>query len=291
MIAQVLLNGIIAGSQYALMGVGFALVYRVTHVFHFAHGAVFAAGAYGAYVGHEWLGFSLATSTCIGVATSCLFGSLVELGVYRPLRRRAAPNVVFLLASLGVYIFLQNLISLTFGDNVRTLRDTTVSTGLEVLGARITPAQLAGLVISAVVVLSVAVLLRYARVGKAIRAVADEPLLAEVSGVSSTRVILFTVALASAIAGFGGVIIGLDIDISPTMGLRLLMMGVVAFVVGGTGNAMGVAVGALLLGMLQHIGAWILGSQWQDAIAFVLLLIVLVAKPSGLLGRRFSWQL
>jgi len=290
-ITQILLNGLISGSQYALVGVGFALVYFVTHAFHFAHGAILVVGAYGAYMAHALIGWGLIPAAIAGVMIAGGTGCLVDYGIYRPLRRRGSPAVVMLLASLGAYIFLQNAVSLGFGDNVRTLRQaSTTVAGLEVLGARITESQLLGLTLSILVLGALMHLLRSTKLGRAVRAVAANPVLAEVSGIDSQRTILLVVALASALAGLAGVAVGLDIDISPAMGLRLLMMGVVAFVVGGTGSISGVAAGALFLGLLQHVGAWLLGSQWQDVIAFFLLLVVLVVRPSGLLGRRFSWR-
>ena len=118
------------------------------------------------------------------------------------------------------------------------------------------------------------------------RAVANNPELARISGIESDRVILSTFALGSALAGIAGILVALDVDMTPTMGMNALMMGVVAVIVGGVGSIPGVALAALLLGMAQHLGVWYISSQWQDAIAFVILLTFLLFRPEGFMGKR-----
>ena len=122
--------------------------------------------------------------------------------------------------------------------------------------------------------------------GKAMRAVANDPELANISGIDSNRVILLTFAIGSALAGIAGILVALDVDMTPTMGMNALMMGVVAVIIGGVGSIPGVALGALLRGTAQHLGVWEISSKWQDAIAFIILFIFLLLKPEGFLGKK-----
>lgn len=283
---QLAVNGLVATSTYLLVGVSFAIIYRVTRFFHFAHGAVFTVGAYSTLVFTNWLGLPLIPSLLLGVLSGAVIGVVMELCVYRPLRSRSASPLILLLASLGIYIVLQNFVSMVFGDATKSIRSGVIEAGIRIWGARITPTQILTACLSVCLAVAVAFLIRHAKIGTAMRAVACDPELASVSGVESNRVILWTFALGSALAAGAGLLSALDVDMTPTMGLNALMMGVVAVVVGGVGSIPGVALGALLLAMAQHVGVWKIGSQWQDAIAFVVLLAFLLFRPQGFFGRE-----
>jgi len=281
---QVMLNAIVSASVILMVGVGFALVFRTARFFHFAHGIFFTIGAYLAFLFKAILGLPLALSALLAAGGAACLGALVELAVYRPLRTKRASPLVLLLASLGVYVVLQNAVSLAFGDDTKSIRSGTVSEGFEVLGARITPIQATTVCASVVLVGVLVCLMRGTRFGKAMRAVADDPELARISGIASDRVLLLTVAAASALAGVAGVLVALDVDMTPTMGMNALMLSVVAVVVGGGRTITGVMLGAILLGFAQHLAAWTLGARWQEATALLVLLAFLLVKPHGFLG-------
>lgn len=286
MIVQLCLNSLISAAVFCLVGVGFSLIYKTCRFFHFAHGAVFTAGAYSAFLCKIWFGFPLRFSILLAIILSTLLGCLLELGVYRPLRRKGASPLILLLASLGIYILMQNTVSLVFGDDTKTVRSGVVHEGINVFGARITATQILTICVSFVLVVTVAALLRKTRIGKAMRAVANDAELARVSGIDSDRVVLWAFAIGSALAGVAGILVALDVDMTPTMGLNALMMGVIAVLIGGVGSIPGIAFGALLLGIAQHFGVWKISTQWQDAIAFVILLAFLLFRPQGFLGRE-----
>jgi branched-chain amino acid transport system permease protein len=282
---QVVANGVIAASAYALIGVSFALIYRVARFFHIAHGVIFTAGAYCVFLCQVFLGLPLAVCIPLAAFSCASFGAVTELMLFAPLRRRGASPAILLLASLGTYVVMQNLISLLFGNDMKALRVGPPTEGVPILGARVTPVQLATLCTALLLVLAVAGVLRCTDTGRAVRAVADDAELAKAAGVDSDRVILWTFAVASALVGVAGVLVAMDVGMTPTMGLAALMMGVVAAIVGGVGSVGGVALGALVLGMAQHLGAWKTAAQWQDTIAFGLLLLFLLVRPQGVLGR------
>jgi branched-chain amino acid transport system permease protein len=187
---------------------------------------------------------------------------------------------------LGVYIVLQNVISLLFGDDTKSIRTWPVREGWNIFGARITPVQVIIIASAVVLFLAVIIFLKWTKIGKAMRAVASDPDLALISGINVNNVILFTFAIGSALAGIAGILVSLDVDMTPTMGMHALLMGVVAVIIGGRNSIVGVALGALLLGMAQHLGTWWISSKWQDAIAFVILLIFLLFRPQGFFGKK-----
>jgi len=284
MLPQLLINGIIAASTYALLALGFGLIYSSTRFFHFAHGAIYTTAAYLAYT--CWLlGLSLYVAIPLAVIGTAMLGALIDVGIYRPLRKKNASSLILLLASLGLFTIIQNLISLIFGTDTKTIRSGAVTEGLPIFGARITPIQIAIIIVSALLILLCWVLMKKTKIGKAMRAVANDPELAQVVGIESDRVILFTFALGSALAAVAAILISLDTDMTPMMGFYALLMGVVAVIAGGVGSIPGAALGGLLVGMAQHLGVWKIPTQWQDTIVFLILIFFLLFRPQGFLGK------
>lgn len=287
-IMQVVINILITSGIIALVALGFAIIYQTTRFFHFAHGIVFTSGAYLALFFKTWLGLSLYLSILFTIPLCIILGCLMETSVYLPLRKRGASSLILLLASLGIYIVLQNVISMIFGDDTKIIRSGPVREGLNMLGAKVTPTQIIILGVSVALIIIVTIFLKKTKNGRAMRAVVNDPLLARVSGIDSDRVILWTFGLGSALAGVAGILVSLDLDMTPTMGMSALMMAVVAVIIGGVGSVAGVALGALLIGTVQNLGIWYINSKWQDAIVFVILLAFLLFRPEGFLGKKVS---
>lgn len=283
---QLVINSLISGSIYILIAVSFAHIYYTVRFFHFSHGVVYAAGAYLAYFLSNWCGLPFGISIVFAIILSMVLGGLMELLIYRPLRNRSSSPLILLLVSLGIYILLQNVISMIFGDDTKSIRTDSVQEGLNFLGARITPIQIITICVSTVLVIALSIFLKTTKIGKAMRAVASDPQLADVSGIDSNCIILWAFAIGSAMAGLAGILVALDVNMTPTMGMNTLMMGVVAVIIGGVHSITGIALAALLLAMAQNFGAWYIGSQWQDAIAFVILVLFLLFKPEGFFGKK-----
>lgn len=297
MIRQLLANGIIAGAIYALVGLGFAFVYRTVRFFHFAHGAVYAAGAYVAYATmqlvssgvHESMSSGvgeLVGAWVAGVAAAALVGVAIDRLVYLPLRRRKAPALILLIASFGAFIFLQNLLQLIFGAQILTMRTGPVKEGHHVLGAVITDVQIWIIVVSCLVLVGLVALERGTRTGKAMRAVADDSLATSVVGIDPERIILWAFLVGSALAGLAGILISYETNIEPTMGFNALLKGIIASIIGGIGSIPGAALGGLLLGLAENLGIWKLPAMWKDTIAFGLLIVFLLVRPQGILGKK-----
>lgn len=283
--AQLIVNGLISGAGYGLIAVSFAIIYNTTHFFHFAHAAVYTVAAYVA-LSLTAIGYLSTPAALLGsFAAAGLLGGLMELSVYRPLRNRKASPIILLLASLGLLIMLQNCISLIFGDGTKLLPGSVAAEGIHVLSARITWAQLTIVVVSFGLYSLVALVLRYSRAGRTMRAVGNEPELARIMGVDSARSILTAFMLGSLLVGVAAVLVAYDTGLRPTMGFNALLFGVVAMVVGGIGSVSGAFLGGLIIGFVQQTGAWVLPSKWQDVIVFLILTFFLILKPKGLLGK------
>ena len=283
---QILINILVTTSQILLIATGFSLIFYTARFFHFAHGIIFAGGAYLSFFLFTWFKIPLPLSIILGILLCAAIGCLIEMAIYRPLRKKKSSELIFLLASLGVYIVLQNVISVIFGDSTKTFRSNNITEGLALFGAHITPIQIVSILASLAIIGFLALFLNRTKIGICIRAVANNHDLANISGISSSKIFVWVFGIGSALAGLAGILVAFDVDMTPSMGMNALMMGVVAVIIGGVGNISGIAIGALLLASAQHCSTWFIGSQWQDAIAFVILVLFLLFKPEGFFGKK-----
>jgi len=286
MLLQLILNGVIAGSIYALIALGFTTIYRTVRFFHFAHGVVYATGAYLAYTFAISLGINPIISFFLAALLAGLVGVLVDQLVYRPLRKRKAPNLVFLIASFGIFIFIQNLLQLIYGAQILTLRTGPVKEGHHFLGAVITNTQILILVVSIALCLDLWLFVKKTKLGKAMRAVADDRIAASVVGINPERIILAAFAVGSALAGAAGILISLETNIEPTMGMNAILKGIIASIIGGIGSIPGAMFGGLFLGIAENLGIWKISAGWKDCIAFVILIVFLLFRPGGIMGVK-----
>ncbi len=215
-------------------------------------------------------------------------GVLIDRTVYLPLRKRKASNLVYLLASFGVFIFIQNSIQLLYGAQILTLRTGRVKVGHRVLGAIITDHQILILVVSIVLLIGLWLFIKRTQLGKAMRAVADDSMAARTVGINSERIIMYAFALGSALAGAAGILISLETNLEPTMGLNAMIKGIIAAIIGGIGSIPGAMIGGFFLGIVENLGIWKISAGWKDAIAFAVLIIFLLLRPEGILGSKFA---
>lgn len=286
MIQQLVVNGLITGSIYALIAFGFAIIYKTVKIFHFAYGAVYAAGAYLAFVIINIFKIKYYFGFMLSIILVSIIGTSIDRIIYFPLRKRAAKNLVFLIASFGVFIFLQNLIQIIFGAQILILRTWPIKEGNNFLGAIITNTQILIIISSLTLFFLTWVIIQKTKLGKAIRAVADDPIGARVIGINSERIITSVFAIGSALAGIAGIIISLETNIEPTMGFNAIMKGIIASIIGGIGSIPGALFGGIFLGLAENIGIWKIPAGWKDAIAFGILILFLLFRPSGILGAR-----
>ncbi|MBR9704440.1 branched-chain amino acid ABC transporter permease [Candidatus Pacearchaeota archaeon] len=286
MALQLFINGLIAGAIYALVASGFSLIYSVNRFIHFAHGATIAFSGYALYYLFSELGLNFGFSVVLAIAFGSLIGYLMNLVVYRELRRRKASGVILLIASFGLLILLESLILLSFGADVKTIGFIKVTKGLEFFGAIITPLQIVIVVTSFVLLFVLFLFMKKTKVGKAMRAVSDNKEVSEILGISSKKIYNWTFIIGSAIAGIAGILVSLEQNLEPTMGTGLIIKGFTAAIIGGIGSVPGAILGAFLLGFAENFGIWYLPSGYKDAIAFVILFLFLLFRPNGILGKK-----
>lgn len=284
MIIQLLLNSLIAGSIYALIAIGFAIIYKTVKFFHFAHGAVYAAGAYIAYTLFHILQFNFISSFFLATISAGVIGVGIYQFVYYALQVKKVPNLIYLLASFGVFIFIQNLIALIYGNQILIMRSRPEVSTYSFLGAAITSMQIIIIAVSITTLVVLWLFIEKTKLGLALRAVADDPQAAQLVGINSLRLTQLSFFVGSILAGVAGVLISLDTNLSPTMGLPAIFKGLIACIVGGIGSIPGAVVGGFFLGFVENFGIWYVPSIWQDSISFVVLIIFLILKPEGFFG-------
>lgn len=283
--SQVLANSLFSASGYILVGLSFSLIYATTRFFHFAHGAVYTAAAYLAYAFTRVVGVDPIFSIMLGILGAAALGCLMEICAYRPLRCVGTSPQILLLVSLGMFVVIQNIISVTFGDDVKMLRVTLVEEGVSFLDARLTHIQLVAMTISLLCVTAAGLVFKSTGSGRMIRCVANDPELAGIVGVRTDNVILGAFFIGSALAGGAAILAAFDTGLTPLMGFNALLTGVVVAIMGGIGSISGLILGGLLIGLTRNLGAWWLPTQWQDAIVFIILILFLLFRPQGFLGK------
>ena len=301
---QQLINGLVLGSIYALVALGYTMVYGILELINFAHGEVTMIGAMvalsviGALLGvsPDLPGLMVVVAGLLVAIPACMalaFG--IEKIAYRPLRR--APRLAPLITAIGVSIILQNLAMLVWGRQYVSFPPILPRSQHEILGAHITDLQIAIVVLSLLTMAGLWLLVEKTRLGRAMRATAQSKEVAELMGVNVDRVISSTFVIGAAIAALAGVMVSAYYGLAHYyMGFMLGLKAFSAAVLGGIGNIAGAMLGGLLLGVIEALGAGyigdltggFLGSHYQDVFAFFVLILVLVFRPSGLLGERVA---
>ncbi|HKY42875.1 MAG TPA: branched-chain amino acid ABC transporter permease [Pyrinomonadaceae bacterium] len=282
---QLLANGLVNGCLYAMMALGFALIYNTSRIFHIAYGATFTTAAYLCVFFLTELQLGLPLSVAMALLLSALLGVLIEVVVYSPLRRKNASLLIALLSSLGLYIIIVNLITVLFGNETRVMQSTFGAT-YEFGGIILTRVQVAQVICAAVLIPALLLSLRLSSLGMVIRALRDNETLTRLMGenINFVRCVMF--AVGSVLAGIGAILSGLDVGVTPHIGMPAVLIAAVALIVGGVGTFHGAVVGAFLLGTIQSLIVWQISAKWTDAITFAVLILFLLFRPQGLLGTK-----
>jgi branched-chain amino acid transport system permease protein len=287
---QQLVNGLSLGSIYALIALGYTMVYGVLRLINFAHGDVYMVGAYvGYYLSRKLRGEEPSIVGAIVVmlasmAACAVLGILIERFAYRPVRREA--RLTLLITAIGVSLFIENAAQLLFGADPKFFPSLAPRADLIVAGVRLTSEQITVIAVSILLMVLLRFFILRTRTGKAMRAVSFSLDASKLMGISTDKIIAITFALGSALAAAAGVLIGMQIPkIDPLMGIMYGLKAFVAAVLGGIGNIPGAVLGGLLIGVSEVMVVGYLSSTYRDAIAFGILILVLILRPQGLLGR------
>lgn len=291
-VMQLIWNGLIVGSFYALVALGYSMVYGIIKLLNFAHGDIYMLGAFVGFFTLSAFGISAETSIplllvilLLSMVTTGLIGVAIERIAYRPLR--SSPRLAVLITAIGVSFTLEYGVRQIFGPNPEAFPVRLESTGVDVLGVRVTASQIVLVVIAAVLMLVLAHIVERTRQGRAMRAIALDPQGAQLMGINVNRVIASVFFIGSALAGAAGVMAGAYYgSIDFMMGFIIGLKAFTAAVIGGIGNLYGAMLGGLLLGLLESFGAAWFGGEWRDVFSFAFLILFLTFKPTGLLGAR-----
>ena len=285
---QQLFNGLSLGSLYALFAIGFALVFGILDRLNLAHPAVFAAAA---YVGIELvtsLGISVWLMLPVVFVVGALLGLVIERVAFRPLKDRPDAHFAGLISSIALAgVFIALLQGRWGPDTKRFPAEAMPEATFAVLGAQVSVVQVAILVISVVLVVALGLLVARTRLGRGMRAIAENPTAARVLGVNVDRVTATTFAISSALGAVAGALFALNVNTAQLgMGSAIELKGLAVIIVGGMSSLPGALVGGLLLGVAEVFTVQYLGSSWRDLVAFALLFLILVVRPQGLFGKR-----
>lgn len=294
MFFQQLINGLTLGSVYAIIALGYTMVYGILELINFAHGEIYMLGA---YLGIILLGFftasglteqslllSLILTAVLSALLCAMYGFTMERVAYKPLRN--APRLSPLISAIGVSIFLQNYVMLTQGATDKVFPLQLGETVLTFGNVRMTVTQVIIIAVSALMMISLRLFISRTRIGKAMRATSQDKIMAALVGINVDMIISVTFVIGAVLAAVAGVMVAVYYGlVNYTIGYIAGIKAFTAAVLGGIGSIRGAMLGGILLGLLESIGAAYVSTEYKDAIAFVILIVILLIKPSGIFGR------
>jgi branched-chain amino acid transport system permease protein len=286
---QLLINGIIVGSLYALLGISFTAIFAPTKIFHFMHASVYVFAGYFLYQFAMGWGWPVPVSILAAVLLAGVMGVLAERVIYSPLRRMGAGSMEMLLSSFGGYVILQNLILLIWKSDPRTVKIPEVlKSGIPVGLLTFTPLDILTVITSGAALAAVTLFMRRTKVGKAMRAVENDPLGATITGIPTEWVRLVSFFLGSVLVAVAVTFHVVDKGLEPTIGVNAVLVATVAMIVGGVGSYGGAALAGLMIGIAENLGIWQIPSEWKNTITFCVLVLFILFRPRGFFGHRMT---
>ena len=280
-----LINGLSLGSIYALIALGYSMVYGIILLLNFAHGDIIMVGAYMSWVVMNQLGLGPVTAVCASILTCTLLGVFIEKIAYTPLR--GSPRISLLITAIGVSFFLEYGAELVFGSAAKVVPAYFDNHVFHIGSVNISLTSIITLVVTVLSMIVLTFLVNHTKLGRAMRAVSEDMDAARLMGVNVNSTISFTFAVGSALAGIGSVLYCCSYpQANPTMGSMLGLKAFVAAVLGGIGSIPGAMIGGIAIGLCECFVSAIGLSAWKDAVTFAILIIVLLVKPTGFMGRQ-----
>ncbi len=298
LVLRLAVYGVMLGSIIALGAMGLSLVYGVLRFANFAHGELMAVGAYvalaliavlpqGRPLGPLSFGWELLLALVVAMIATGAIAYGIDWGLYRNLRRRGSQSVILAMSALGMAFFIRSVLYLVWGADFRFYYWGRSRLALHLpLGIRVRPDQFFILGLALALIMLLYLLLEKTKMGKAMRATADNPELARVTGIDTGRVIRWTWMIGGGLAAAGGVFLGLDAQLRPEMGWWMLLPMFAAVILGGIGNPYGALAGGLIIGMTQQISTAFIKTTYKPGVAFLIMIVILLVRPQGIFGRR-----
>jgi branched-chain amino acid transport system permease protein len=284
---QQLINGLALGSVYALLALGYTMVYGIIQLINFAHGEIYMIGAFAGFYSASTLKLPLIPTLLVAMVVSALAGIIIEKVAYKPLRN--SPRIALLITAIGVSLFLQNAMRLLVGSNPKPFPDLINAGSINIGSIQIEVKTILMFGVSALLVFLLQFIVYKTKVGKAMRASSQDMEAASLMGINVDNTISLTFAIGSALAGIAGVLVAISYpSITPYMGAMPGLKAFVAAVLGGIGSIPGALVGGIAIGLLETFSKAYISTNFSDAIVFAILIIILLIKPAGLLGKKIS---
>lgn len=282
---QQLINGLSIGAVYALMAVGYSLVYSIMNFSNFAHGGVIMFGAYFGFYALTLLKLPFGLAFFLAACGTALVAVILERLAYKPLMDRRAPFLYFIITAMGASIFLENIVVATIGPTFKTYPAIFAEGPIKVGALNIGRIDLAMFAISTVCLVSLILFIDYTKMGKAIQATAYNMKASALMGINTELIIVIVFALGGALAGVAGVLFGMKYTVYPQIG-NITMKSFIAAVFGGLGSLPGALIGSVLLGIIETFVAGYVSSSYRDLIAFLILIVMLIFRPTGIMGKN-----
>jgi len=283
MLAQQLANGVMLGSTYALVAIGYTLVFGVLRLLHLAHGEVFMVGAFAGLQIVLWWSLGPLVALIGGLVVSAAVGMLLELVAFRPIRKRGNSHLAPVVSTIGAGLVLQEVMTKTFGAEQTPFPSNLSRVSYDLGFISVTGSQIFILSVAVASMVALHLFVTRTRYGIAMRATSENLQVAAILGINVNTVILVTFGVASALGGVAGVLVGLNFNaISPFMGIEMGIKGMAVMLIGGLGSIYGAMVGGLLLGIIEVLSVAYLESSLRDAFAFGLMILILIVRPRGL---------
>ncbi|WP_413811114.1 branched-chain amino acid ABC transporter permease [Streptomyces sp. OE57] len=285
-IPQLLYNGLLFGLVLSLGALGLSMVFGTTGLSNFSHGELVTFGAFATYVGNRVVGLPIVVAVAMAVVLSALLGYLNEKGLWSPLRRRGTGLIAMMIVSIGLQFLLRNFYQYFTGGRALTYREYVTPVGRDAFGLfTYTSRDVVIISISGLALVAVILALQYTRLGRATRAVSDNPALASATGINVDRVIATVWIVGTALAGLSGAFLGFSQSVTYQLGAQVLLLIFAATCVGGLGSVWGAVIGSIIIGLFVETSTLVIPSELKFAGAMVLLVLVLLVRPRGLLGR------
>lgn len=285
---QLFVNIVYSFSILLLLAMSFAIIYQTAKFFHLVHAAIITLAPYFTFCLYQQLNTPLLYSIPVTLVFITLLIYIIIQLLYKPLQAKNSNPLIMLLASLGLYVVIQNTISLIWGDDIKSLRIENAKVGNEFMGSYVSDIQLVTIAVSLFLVLAIILFLKKSKLGKQMRAISSNKELSNIYGVNADHIILLAFIFGSILGAIAGILIAFDVDMTPTMGFNLLLYGAVAMIIGGVGNNWGLIGGALLLSIAQNLGAYYFNSKWVDTVVYIILILFLIWKPLGFSGKELK---
>ncbi len=285
LLIQQFINGLSVGSIYALIALGYTLVYGIIKLINFAHGEIMMMGAYFAFITVITMGLPFLATLIFSMVLAAILGVTIETVAYKPLRK--APRISALITAIGMSLFLQNLAQVIFGANPKVMPDLIPKRPINIAGIQIGTVTIVTIILSVFFMIVLDIFIKNTKPGKAMRAVSEDKEASVIMGINVNRTISITFAIGSALGALGGVLYSIAYtQVYPTMGIMPGLKAFVAAVLGGIGLIPGAMLGGFIIGMVETVSKAYISSQWSDAIVFGILILVLIIKPTGILGKN-----